>query len=87
VDYENQTISLHLTGAGDAEVKVSDLTDDQLEELWVDARVDVARLALRERIGIDISKGVDDLTGDDARWYIEWKQRQKEKKAIELEND
>jgi hypothetical protein len=32
VDYESQTISLHLTGAGDAEVKVSDLTDDQLEE-------------------------------------------------------
>lgn len=87
MDYENQTISLHLTGAGDAEIKVSELTDDQLEELWVAARVDVARLALRERTGIDISKGISDLTSEDVKWHYEWTQRQKEKKATESEND
>ncbi len=87
MDYENQIISLHLTGAGDAEIKVSDLTNDQLRELWENARVDVARLALRERTGSDISKGIFDLTPEDVEWYYEWTQRQKEKKATESEND
>lgn len=87
MDYENQTISLHLTGAGDAEVKVSDLTNDQLRELWENARVDVARLALRERTGNDISKGVTDLTGEDFLWYLEWAKRQRDKESAEGTSD
>jgi len=87
MDYENQTIPLHLTGVGDVEVKVSDLTDDQLRELWVNAHVDVARLALRERTGNDISKGVADLTGEDFLWYLEWKQRQRDKESAEGTSD
>ena len=87
MDYENQIISLHLTGYGDAEVKVSDLTDDQLKELWRDAKVEVARWAYRERTGRDPAKSVFDLTGKDAVWRIEWKKRQEAKKAAETTND
>lgn len=83
MDYENQTIELHVIGQGLQKFKVSDLTNEELEDLWYNGQNDTARFALRERTGIDPSKTWDTLTKADFDWYVAWNKRKEAAAEIE----
>jgi beta-lactamase class D len=85
VDYESQVIKLHIIGRGFKEFKVSDLTDDELRDLWFNAQNDTARYALRERTGMDPTWTTSNMTKEDFQWYVGWKERQKAKQDLEGE--
>jgi hypothetical protein len=85
VDYENQTIEMHIIGRGTETFKVSELTNEELEDLWYNANNETARFALRERTGVDPTWSFDTYTKEDHEWRMAWAKRQREKLALEEE--
>jgi hypothetical protein len=83
VNYEDQTIEMHIIGRGMQTFKVSELTNEELEDLWYNANNETARFALRERKGIDPTWTVSTMKKSDIEWMMDWKKRQRA--AAELE--
>jgi hypothetical protein len=80
---EERPIFLHLNygdSAEDVEIVVSELSDEQLRALWDNFKLQEARLELRERTGHDPAVHLFNYTSEDIDWYINWLERNPEKR-------
>jgi hypothetical protein len=74
---ENEEVTLHLNYGKEGHtvtVKLGDLDDDQLAELY-DSGLESARYVLRERTGKDPAVTFFNMTADDAEWKYDWLKR------------
>ncbi len=74
---ENEEVTLHLNYGKEGHtvtVKLGDLEDDQLAELY-ESGLESARYVLRERTGKDPAVNLFNMTADDADWKYDWLKR------------
>lgn len=87
---EEEEVTLHLnygTEAHDVTVKLGELDDDQLAELY-DSGLESARYVLRERTGDDPAVTLSNMTPEDIQWAYDWWVRNRENQdAISGGND
>lgn len=74
---EEEEVTLHLNYGKEGHtvtVKLGDLDDDQLAELY-DSGLESARYVLRERTGKDPAVTFSNMTPEDAAWKYDWLKR------------
>ena len=79
---EERPIFLHLNygdSGEDVEIIVSEQTNEQLQALWDNFKLQEARLELRERTGSDPAVRLSNYTSGDIQWYLDWLDRNPEK--------
>lgn len=72
-----QELTVHLNYGDEGKtvsVKLDDLEDDQLQELY-DSGLEEARFVLRERTGWDPAVNILNMTKEDFQWRLDWKKR------------
>lgn len=74
---EEEEVTLHLNYGAEGHtvtVKLGDLDDDQLAELY-DSGLENARYVLRERTGKDPAVTLSNMTPKDVEWHVDWLKR------------